>query len=208
MTKRRKRRARVVREEPEEVLEELDELKDDEDFEDEPEEEVPSPPKRKRRKVVKSEPEAPPKRKRKVEDRGEVGPELEPEPVSSDGLLNCLLEGIHESQPMTITRTSDTEWVLAVGGVVEAVPTTQKLSGKAYRDEVRSQDFRDHQVVWKELSFEEKVAQAEKLKVKWAEHDDPRVEVMRVTAAVRKQLGIEKYKLQYRSRAARAAIRA
>lgn len=206
MTKRRKRRARVVREEPEEVL---GELENNGDFEDESEEDAPSPPKRKRRKVVESEPEDekdPPKRRkrkttRKVED-------VEPEPVSSEDLLNCLLEGLDEGQSMTITREGDASWALVSGAVVSAAPAAQKLSGKAYRDEVRSQEFRDHQAVWKELSFEEKVAQAEKLGVEWAEHDDPRVEVMGVTVAVRKKLGIEKYKPQYRTRAARAAIRA
>lgn len=198
MTKRRKRRARVVREEPEaeEVLEELEE---------EIEELEEAPSKRKRRKVVEPEPEAPPKRKRKVARKVELEPE---EPASSEDLLNCILEGLDDGQSMTITRESDTSWVLAVGGVVEVAPATQKLSGKAYSDEVRSQEFQDHAVVWKELSFEEKLAHAEKLDVQWKEHDDPRVEVIRVTAAVREKLGIEKYKPQYRTRAARAAIRA
>jgi hypothetical protein len=60
---------------------------------------------------------------------------------------------------------------------------------------------------WKAKSYAEKKAYAKKAKIKWEEHADERIDVMRITQAVREAEGIEKYKPEYRSRQARAALR-
>ena len=186
----RRRRARVVKPvevEEEELLVEEEELLD----EDDDEEEVVEPkPKRRRKKVVEVEPE----------------PELEEAAFSSTDLFEAILGGLSEGQSVTITASED-EWVLSAGGETVAAPKVTLLKGRAYHDEVLAEEFLDWREKWQELTFSEKKAQAKKAKAEWDEHEDPRVEAMRIAAAIREALGIEKYKPEYRTRAARAAIR-
>jgi len=175
--------------EEEELLVEEEELLDEDD--DEEEEEVePAPRKRRRKKVVEVEPE----------------PESEEAAFSSADLFEAILGGLSEGQSVTITASED-EWVLSAGGETVAAPKVTLLKGRAYHDEVLAEEFLDWREKWQELTFSEKKAQAKKAKAEWDEHEDPRVEAMRIAAAIREALGIEKYKPEYRTRAARAAIR-
>jgi len=223
MAKRRRRtRARVVKPKEEEILEE-ELLEEDEDFEDEEEEPTPkSTTRRRRRKVVEEPPddeedeeeeEPAPKKVTRRRTRKVVKPEPEePEPVKADvsdlDVFYGLLESLDEGQTLVISRTGEDTWsVSSASGGVAAGGGLQKLKGKAYYDEVYSSEFVEHHEMWKELTFAEKKAQARKIKAKWEAHEDSRVEVMRVTAAVRAELKIEKYKPEYRTRAARAAIK-
>jgi len=203
--------------EEEELLVEEEELLD----EDDDEEEVVEPkPKRRRKKVVEVEPEpeseeyeeeeevepAPRKRRRKKVVEVEPEPESEEAAFSSADLFEAILGGLSEGQSVTITASED-EWVLSAGGETVAAPKVTLLKGRAYHDEVLAEEFLDWREKWQELTFSEKKAQAKKAKAEWDEHEDPRVEAMRIAAAIREALGIEKYKPEYRTRAARAAIR-
>jgi len=199
---RRRRKRKVVEPEPEED--------EDEEEEEEVEVEVVSKPapRRRKKKVVEPEPEededepAPTRRKRvkKV-----VKPVVE-EAFSSADMFEAILDGLAEDQTVIVTRAGD-GWVLSAGTADTVLAKPTLLRGRAYSDEVQSDEFKAHKAEWRELTFSEKKAHAKKIKAVWEPHDDSRVEVMRITSAVRTKLGIEKYKPEYRSRAARAAIR-
>lgn len=221
----RKRRKRTVVKPPvveeEEILEEED-LEDDEEEIEEPEPKKPA--RRRRRKVVEEptdddeeeEDEVEEKPVKKVTRRRTkkkvVEPEPEPEPqvanVSDLDVFYGLLENLDDGATLVITRTGEDTWSVSGGSAAVLASGPQKLKGKAYYDEVYSMEFIEHHEMWKQLTASEKKAQAKKLKATWEPHEDERVEVMRVTAAVRAKLGIEKYKEQYQTRAARAAIKA
>lgn len=183
----RRRKPRVVgKEEPVEVEEE--EFEDEE--EEEEEVEKPAPKRRTRRKkVVKEEP-----------------PEEEELAFSADDPIMAIAAQLADGKSLLITKTDEGTFVLAFWS--EGAAVGKQLRGAAYWDEVLSPEYVAHYEEWTELTFAEKKKQAQKLKATWEPHDNPKVEVMRITQAVRTKLGIEKYKEQYKTRADRAAIRA
>lgn len=56
---------------------------------------------------------------------------------------------------------------------------------------------------WPKLTWEEKVAEAEKKKVSWDRHDDAQVDNIRCTVAMRKKMGVRKWKAPYKTRRAK-----
>ena len=220
MTKRRRRRARVTKPPvEEEILEDEDLEEDEEDFEEEEEAPKPKPRRRRRKKVVEppdddeeeeedEEPAPAPKKKTTRRRRKKVEPEpevVEEAEVDSETLLEILLDSLDEGNSLTITSTGRGTYAVSLGGKVQA---GLQLKGKAFWDEVLDPDFQEFSDEWSQMTFEEKKARAKKLKAKWQEHEDPRTEAMRIKPAVCEVLGLSKYKEQYQSRAARAAIKA
>ena len=58
------------------------------------------------------------------------------------------------------------------------------------------------------MSYADMKKWAKQKKVKWENHDDERIDRIRITVALREKLGIEKYKDEYQDKAARDAIKA
>ena len=209
-TRRRRRRIQV----PEEIEEEVEEIEEEEIEEEEEEEEVPAPAAR-RRKAVKvvveheeeEEEEEPVVVKRSKAPTAKKAAKVE-EAVTTADPIGYLLSELAKGSIILIKALGDGEYHLqlsATSGIVTVGP--QKLTGKAYWDEVLSQEFKEHDEEWKQLSYKEKLAAAKKLKATWESHEDERVDVMRITESVRNKLGISKYKPEYEDRSTRAAIR-
>lgn len=81
------------------------------------------------------------------------------------------------------------------------------ITGKQYWREVLNPDFEVWSKKWTAMTYSEKIAYAEKHKISWEHIEDERLNVMRLTEAVRKAEHIEKYKEEYRKRSARNKIR-
>lgn len=203
---RSRRRNRQPDPEPEEEEDEEEEEEDDEDYDDEEEEEeeLPPPPAKRtqrRRPAVEEE-----------EDEEEEAPAPKAKKVKLEKVDDTMVSSIVlelllslEDGQAVLFQKSDGGFSISTG---EAVETTKKLKGKAYWEEVTDPKYREWDEEWREKSYEEKVKFAKKQKLEWNEHENPRVDVIRLTQAVREHLGIEKYKPQYRTRSAREAVKA
>lgn len=212
---RRQRRSRtVVKEEPE-----------DEDDDVEEEEEVEEKPKRRSRKVVKAED---PEEEDEIEedeaeeleeddledfeDEEDVEEDEAEEPVQvQDGASFAdVLNGLKEGVVYQITKTGNGKFTVSRHeSPVEkvAVGVHKGLTGKAYYDEVLSREYNEFREMWGSLSNAEREKLMKKDKIKWDEHDDEKVTAMRMSMAYQEFHDIEKYKPEYQSRKARAAIR-
>ena len=220
-------RSRVVRRRVEPTEEELAELVDEVQVPDDVEEE-PEPVKAK--PVVKpGKPVGKPALARKAapiveedpDDNG-VGEDYdpddddEPELVDVEDLFGQILAGLAEGKAILITRTK-AGWAIhqpPVGPVpvdvapaVAAVPQPKKgLRGKAFDEAVCTPEYLAWEREWGQLTVAEKKAKAKKAGAKWQAHEHPQVELINLAAAYLKHLGIEKFKPDYKSLAARRAI--
>lgn len=82
-----------------------------------------------------------------------------------------------------------------------------RLKGKSFWDAVSNPEYQQWSREWNQLTFSEKKKRAEKMGVTWEISKNPKIEAMNITKAVREHLGIEKYRDEYKSRAARANIK-
>ena len=227
-TKRRKIRRRKPVEEYEEV-EELEGEDLDDELEEE-EEEAPTPkPKRQRRKraprkveeveedewveeEVDEEPPPKPKAKKPAARKKAVPPAKKDIEIKkaddqvAEGVLSGLLEAMDAGHSILVTRLSSSTWQFANAETV-ALPTGPKLKGKEYNEEVLTEEYKEWHDDWKEMTYQEKKASAKKLKVKWDEHEDQRVDNIRMSAEVRAKLNIEKYKPEYVEKSARDRLK-
>lgn len=192
---------------------------EDEDYEDEEEEEEVKPVKVARRGVpaVVADKSTPPADiKKRVISKSDPEPELEKEkraPIAvkavddqvADALFGNLLDTLAEGKALIITRLKGNKYQVTQADALQA--SGRKMTNAEVWNQVVNPEFLDWHAEWNEKSFEEKKKHAKKVKATWEPHDDPRIEVMRITQAVREAEGIEKYKPEYRSRAARAALR-
>ena len=220
--RRRRRRIQV----PEEVVEvEEEELEDVVLDDEEDEEEEVTPPKKvvRRKKAVVVEPEEDEDEEDEEEDEPvvttrkssrRVKKEEAPAPVTkrtaavtTTDPIGLLLNELEAGSVIFLKALGDGEYHMQVSTGAAIAVGPQKLTGKAYWDEVLSKEFKDHDEEWKQLSYKEKLAAAKKLKATWESHEDERVDVMRITEAVRTKMGISKYKPEYEDRSARATIR-
>jgi hypothetical protein len=216
-----------VIEEEEELEEELDDLEDDDDddddddeyddddeeYEDEDEEELePEPPpkptkpapKKVKKPVAKKKPA--PKPKAKPEPEEEVIEVKKVDTVIAEEVLTGLLDAMDDGQSIIITKVSGKQWQIS-SGQAAAVAAGPKFKGKEFDIEVQTPEYREWQEDWSTLTYAEKKKEAKRLKVKWESHNDARVDNIRISAAVRASLGIEKYKPEYRTQAARNAVK-
>jgi hypothetical protein len=96
-------------------------------------------------------------------------------------------------------------YVISEGGKVVQVSKQTKYAMK--RAEMLaiaySQEFQEFQEWWPKLTWEEKVAEAEEKGVTWNRHDDAKVDNIRCSVAMRKKLGIKKWKPMYKTGRAR-----
>jgi len=79
----------------------------------------------------------------------------------------------------------------------------RSITVKEMRAYAQTADYIEFDEWWSALSFEEKVAEAEDDDVEWERHDNPLVDNLRLTMAMQEARGIEKWKPEYATRAAR-----
>lgn len=127
--------------------------------------------------------------------------------VVAGEILTGLLDGLEEGKAIVVTRNGENKWQFAMGDAVVAAGGAGKLRGKEFWATVRSPEYDKWRADWKQKTFDEKKKYATKIGAAWEPHENPQIEVMRITAAVREKLGIEKYKPEFASRSARAALR-
>ena len=215
-TRRRIRRKPPVEEYEEDVVEE-EELEDDDleeeddDLEEEDDEPPPAPkatPKKVKPPVKKKT--APKQTRDNVEESAEVLTEAievkKVDTIVAEGVLTGLLDAMDKGQSIIITKLADHgKWQLSSG--TAAVAAGPKLRGQEYWNEVLTEDYQEWHEDWKNLTYADKKKKAKSLKVKWEEHDDERIDNIRISAAVLSHLGIEKYNDDYQTRSARSRLR-
>jgi hypothetical protein len=204
---------------------------EDVDYDDDEEDEDDTPPS----KAIKRRVIPPPKReikpkpmpKAKSGDVAKPKPRPEPEPEEEeevqqektvsvkkadstvvDMFFEQVLESLEDGKSVVITKTGDGKWELSMAGKRDPVVTTKKLRGKEYWNEVLTPEYQEFAEEWQGLTYVEKRKKAKKAGAKWEEHDDERIDLIRIVDALLKKEGIEKYKEEYRSRLARAAVKA
>jgi hypothetical protein len=208
MTKKKavvRRRRRTVKK-VEEPVAEVEEVEEEEVEEEEVEvEEAPKPKKTRRRR--KSTRKAKPKKAEPVEE-AEEAPTM-PVAVSKvvDGQFFLdMFAAMEHGQAVTFVRKDD-EWIMNAGGTA-VVEQALKLRGKEFNKEVQTKEYQEHYAEWKALTDDEKYDVIEEAGVEWEEHDMANINMMRATSAYRTAMEITKYKPQYKTAAARRAIRA
>jgi hypothetical protein len=218
--KRRRRSRKKPAPKPEPEEEEEDEEPVEEVVAEEPEEEEePEPEPKPKKKVAIRRSRKRKSRRKKDEEAEEETPEEAPKEPESAPLPKALskrlegqflfdmLEAMDKGQSVTIVRKAEDEWVLGVGGDI-VIESVMKLSGKAYEEEVLSEEYLTHYLEWKNLSDDEKYEIIEDEGAEWDEHDNDKINMMRATISYRAKLGITKYKPQYQDAASRRAIKA
>jgi hypothetical protein len=204
---------------------EVEEEEDEEVEEEEDEEEEPAPVKKSSRGIApkptpapapKPAPKAAPKPTKKVVEEEEEEEE-EPAPskkvkvqkveqtVASAILLEAV-QHLEDGKTLVISNLGNGKFGVSYSEEIQTA-ASNKLRGKSYYDTVTSDEHKAWSTEWKQKSYEEKVKFAKKKGIKWDAQPNPRVDVIHLTEAVRLALGIEKYKPEYRSRSARAALR-
>ena len=176
---------------------EADEDEDDEDGEDDEEEDDDEPV-----KVVAKRPAPAAPAKKPV-----------PQPVTIktvektivDDMFATMLDALDDGQAINITRLGENKWQVSLGNAAKAA-AVKKKTGKEYWDEVISPETKAWSEKWGAMDLAQKKAYAKKVGAKWEPHDDERIESMRLAQAVRTKEGLEKYKPEYRTRAARIAL--
>jgi len=138
------------------------------------------------------------------------------------GSLSDLFDALNDGTSVTITKLGKDKWQFVTGGVAAAAtvapvsaPKGRGLTGMAFEKEAYSQEFfkwyyedAGSGKPWNEMTSEERYALAEEIGASWEEHDEPRVDAMRMGQAVREKLDIAKWKPEYDSRASRKALKA
>jgi hypothetical protein len=121
-----------------------------------------------------------------------------------------ILEMMETGKTLVITKEADNTWIVNIstqGGVISKLASYNRLSGRQYYEEVTSEEYLQWSKEWKQLTYSEKKSKAIKMGVTWNKHPNPKVDVMRITDAVRQHSGIEKYKPEYATRLSRSRIR-
>lgn len=217
--------------EEEEVLEEEnDEFEEDEEEEEEEEEasaprrrrriakepddteDEEAPSTRRRRRIAKEPDEAPKQSRRRRGKAKEAAPDATPEAkigqASGGELLEAILQVIDEGYSITIVKIAGKYLLHKAGCAKDAGRTRARISNrtmtrKDFEEIAYSEEFKKFYPEWAKFTYEEKVEVAESENISWKRHETPKIDVMRLTTAVRTSRGIEKWKSQYNSREAR-----
>lgn len=201
-----------------EDFEEIDETEVDEDAEDfddadddDEEEEAPAPVRKAKKVVVEADEEeapAPVKKAKRTEDAPapKKGAEIKTvEATVVENVFTELIEALEEGKALLITKTKRNQYQVTTGAAVAM--SAKKMAHGEYLAEVIDPAYTEWKEKWRGMSFDAKKKYAIKIKAQWDPHEDEGIEVMRISQAVREAEGIEKYKEEYRDRAARAALR-
>lgn len=139
-----------------------------------------------------------------------AAPSLKLKTVSSqvmEELLPAMMEAMSTGQVIVITKTADGKWTVGPASGRAAASAAGKLTGKAYLEEVCTQEYLKFDEEWNQLTAAEKRNRAKKEGVKWEDDKDERVNMIRLTQAMREHMGVEKYKPEYQTRKQRDAVR-
>ena len=193
--KRTRRKARKVEEDPDEEEfddepEEVEEDPDEEELDDEP------PPESAKKPAERKKATPPPAKKDDIEVK-KVDDQI------VEGVLTELLEAMDDGQSIVLTRLSAATWQFAGAQAALSIPSGPILRGKEFKAEVQTEEYKEWHEEWADLTYPEKKKYAKKLKVTWDEHEDQRVDNIRMSSAVRAKLNIEKYKPEYIEKGAR-----
>ena len=123
-----------------------------------------------------------------------------------DRFFAGLIRAMEANKALTVVYKGNNTWRLRMGGP-DVVGQMLQLKGKAYMDEVLSDEFKAHVEEWDELKEAEKVKIAKGAGAEWEEHKVSRINLMRCADSYRKVLGIKKYKPEYSDTSSRKAIR-
>ena len=206
-TRRRRRRRRKTEEDVVETETAVETEAAVEEEEEEEEEVAPKPKRRRTRKTVKKTEAA------VAKEEEEAAAEAEEEEEEVDDLVSRnlaeVLDAMAVGMTYVITNQGGGKFTITKSDGAAILPgDSNKLSGVAYWDEVLSQDYKDWQEEWQELTHADKRKMLDKDNIEYDEHDHPTIEAMRMAQAYRDYHDINKYKPQYKTRAARAAIKA
>lgn len=148
------------------------------------------------------EPTATRRERRQRQPEPEPVEEVDEETVSGFSLDALLLE-LDEGKSITVTRTGYDTFTISSGAPapVVAQPAVSGGNGRlpgSFWTNIQTPEYNEWIAEWQQMNYEQKVEFAEKNKVQWDEHDNERVDHMRVTQAVQAWKGIEKYQEPYR----------
>ena len=206
---RRQRKPRVVDDveehEPEEQFEGDDE--GDGEFEDDDYDDEPDPKTTTKKSAKKPAKKAAKKPAKKTVTEPEVIEVKKVDDQVAEGVFSELLEAMDEGQAVIAVRLPGNKWQFMTGDVQTTSTGGVKLKGKEFDGEVQTIEYQEFIVEWSDLTYQEKVKKAKKLKVAWETHDDNRVDNIRLMLAVRDKLGIEKYKPDYINKSARDRLK-
>lgn len=122
---------------------------------------------------------------------------------------NNLFGSLVPGTTYTITAHGDNTYTVIAGAAQPVVATRKKstgLRGAAFLDEVLSDEYKSWSEEWQGMTVAERQRWAKKLKAEWEQHDHELTNNMRMAMAVQNKLGIDKYKPEYSTRAAREAL--
>jgi len=127
-------------------------------------------------------------------------------------VLTGILQHLEEGKAVVITCTEAGKWAMKLGNAPATRAGKIKVSGKQreellYSDEFKKFAFEDmgDGRGWIAHTPEEKYAIAEANSITWEKHESPKLDVIRMSEAVRNAFGVSKYKPEYQTRAARDA---
>ena len=229
--KKRARRTRRVAKPKPEVEEVLEESEEDDEAE---EEEAPAPkkrgPGRPRKNAAAATAKAPankkPRRARRV---AKSDPVPEPEDMaeaeevvekigaaSAAGMMDILIRLLDSGQSIVISKVNQKYIMTTGGGNVTVEDSGRKIRGGSKRRSImtknamriiaQTEEYKEYNVWWKSLTFEEKVKEANEVGATWEEHEHPLTHNLRVTMAYQGKVGIIKWKPEYQAKDARDAL--
>lgn len=209
----RKRRRRTVRVRKDE--DRVEQAADNAEVEEVKEEVAKRPPRRRRRRKIEKPVSVAKEKAAEVEATDSAGSseekttEVDAVEESAERTFAGLLAALSEGDALIIKRTAEDTYVISMATreFVTSAPEPKPAGKKVSVSDMLTDEYKEWQAEWSQLTYEEKVAKAEEDGVEWNRHENPRVDNMRLTAAYREALGIEKYKPEYRTRKARAAAR-
>ena len=172
---------------------------------------------RKRRAPPAEEVEEAPAKARRSKSRRraeteDVVEEVVDHSMEEEDFARLLVTVLQRGEELVIRMTNTGDYVLRSASAVKQVKAAKKgrrtklMTMADWHAIIFTTEFNEHQLWWKELSFEEKVKEAEGEGVTWERHSTPRVDNMRCTQAYREAFDIVKFNPGYDDKATREAI--
>ena len=127
--------------------------------------------------------------------------------------IEDIIEALHSGEAIMVKKEGVTSYSvhLIPNEVIISKTFTNILKkgiiGNQYWNEVLNPDFKPWLLKWNAMTNTEKYEYAEKHKLTWKHSENQRLDIMALTEAARKDAGINKYKPEYQTRAARARIK-
>jgi len=131
--------------------------------------------------------------------------------ASAQELGTALLEVLDAGQSLMLRKVGSTYAIYKVDADVFTAKGKRGRGNRAIKlnaffDIAYSDEFKTWINEWTPLTYEEKVALAKKEGVTWENHETPKIDVMRLSDAMRTKRGVAKWRPEYESKAARDAL--